>query len=356
MAPKVSFIRTLRRALMTASRTAPTIAQVAREVGVSVPTVSKVLNGRPDVASATRARVEEALDRHGYRRRRPGIPPTGAGLIDLVFHRLGSTWSLEIIRGVEDTAAAGRTSVILSELGGRHRPPRTWLETTLARPPLGVLLVASQLTAAQQRRLTSRSIPFVVIDTDGEPPPDVPTVGSDNWNGGLAATRHLVELGHRRVAAISGPSDMLCSRARIDGYRSALESAGIAVDPTLVDSGNFYVEAGYDAARRLLDRRDRPTAIFAGSDMQAIGALRAAQELGLRVPDDVSLVGYDDLPLAQWTVPALTTVRQPLAEMGAAATRMVLELAAGSTPAVTRVNLATELVVRESTAPPPLTP
>lgn len=333
-------------------RSAPTIAQIAREVGVSVPTVSKVLNGRADVAATTRDRVESALERHSYRRRRSGLPPAGAGLIDLVFHRLGSTWSLEIIRGVEDAAAAARTSVILSELGGEHRPPRTWLETTLARPPLGVLLVASQLTDAQQRRLVSRSVPFVVIDTDGEPPADVPTVGSDNWNGGLAATRHLVELGHRRIAAIGGPSDMLCSRARLDGYRSALETAGIAVDPGLVDAGNFYVEAGYAAARRLLDRADRPTAVFAGSDMQAMGVLRAAQELGLRVPADLSVVGYDDLPIARWTSPALTTVRQPLTEMASAATRIVLDLAAGVRPEVTRVNLATELVVRESTAPP----
>ncbi|WP_407319183.1 LacI family DNA-binding transcriptional regulator [Isoptericola halotolerans] len=334
-------------------RRAPTIAQIAREVGVSVPTVSKVLNGRADVAAATRDRVERALERHSYRRRRSGIPPAGTGLIDLVFHRLGSTWSLEIIRGVEDAAAAARTSVILSELGGEHRPPRTWLETTLARPPLGVLLVASQLTDAQQRRLVSRSVPFVVIDTDGEPPADVPTVGSDNWNGGLAATRHLVELGHRRIAAVSGPSDMLCSRARIDGYRSALESAGIPYAPALVRAGNFYVEAGYDAAHQLLRHHDRPTAIFAGSDMQAIGVVRAAHDLGFRVPGGLSVVGYDDLPIARWTTPALTTVRQPLTEMAALATRMLLGLAAGAPPDVSRVNLATELVVRESTAPPP---
>ncbi|GAA1976420.1 LacI family DNA-binding transcriptional regulator [Isoptericola halotolerans] len=320
---------------------------------MSVPTVSKVLNGRADVAPATRRRVEEALERHQYRRRRPGAPPDGAGLVDLVFHQLGSTWSMEIIRGVERAAAAARTSVILSELGGEHRPPRTWLETTLARPPVGVLLVASQLTETQQRRLVSRAIPFVVIDTDGDTPADVPTVGSDNWNGGLAATRHLVELGHRRIAAIGGPSDMLCSRARLDGYRSALETAGIDVDPGLVDAGNFYVEAGYAATRRLLDRADRPTAIFAGSDMQAMGVLRAAQELGLRVPADLSVVGYDDLPIARWTSPALTTVRQPLTEMASAATRIVLDLAAGVRPEVTRVNLATELIVRESTAPPP---
>ncbi|GAA1848578.1 LacI family DNA-binding transcriptional regulator [Myceligenerans crystallogenes] len=330
-----------------------TIATIAREVGVSVPTVSKVLNGRSDVAAGTRERVEAALERHQYRRRRAAPARKAGGLIDLVFHRLGSGWSMEIIRGVEVEAGAQRTSVILSELGGEHRPPQDWLDTTMTRPPLGVVLVAANLTEAQHQQLDRRSIPYVVVDTDGEPPADVPSVGSDNWNGGLLATRHLIGLGHRRIACISGPTDMLCSRARLDGFRSAHDEAGIAHDPALVAHGNFYVEAGYKHALRMLSAPDRPTAIFAGSDMQAMGILRAAQELGLSVPRDLSVVGYDDLPLASWMSPPLTTVRQPLMEMGAAATRMLFEMAAGGAPAVPRLNLATDLIVRESTAPPP---
>ncbi|MFP3714179.1 LacI family DNA-binding transcriptional regulator [Puerhibacterium sp. TATVAM-FAB25] len=329
----------------------PTIAAIARELGVSVPTVSKVLNGRADVAPATRARVEEALRRHRYRRR-PSRRPAGTGLVDLAFHELGSMWSMEIIRGVEAAAARRGTSVILSDLSGSHRPPRTWLETTLARPPLGVLLVAAQLDPAQQHRLVSRSIPVVVIDTDGEPPADVPTVGSDNWAGGLAAARHLLQLGHRRVAAISGPSDMLCSRARMDGFRSAHAEAGVPLDPALVREGDFTQEGGYAQALDLLRGPDRPTAVFAGSDLQALGVVRAARELGLGVPEDLSVVGYDDLPIVEWTAPRLTTVRQPLADMGALATSMLLDLVDGRTPATLRVNLATELVLRESTAPP----
>ncbi|MCL1872189.1 MAG: LacI family transcriptional regulator [Promicromonosporaceae bacterium] len=329
-----------------------TIAQIAQEVGVSVPTVSKVLNGRADVAAATRERVEAALERHHYQRRRAAQPMVGTGLINLVFHRLGSSWSMEIIRGVEDTAAENNVSVILSELGGVHRPPRTWLDTTLLRPPLGVLTVASRLSPAQQRQLQRRSIPTVVIDTDGEPPTGVPTVGSDNWNGGLLATRHLLALGHRRIGAVSGPADMLCSRARLDGFRSAHAEAGVEVEESLILPGNFYVEAGYHAGHALLARPDRPTAIFAGSDMAALGVLRAAHELGVNVPRDLSVVGYDDLSLAAWATPALTTVRQPLAEMGALATTMLIDLVAGRTPHTRRVNLATELVVRESTAPP----
>lgn len=332
-----------------------TIASIAKEIGVSVPTVSKVLNGRPDVAAATRARVEEALEQAGYRRRR-GRTPTGPPLIDLVFHELDSAWSIEIIRGVEQAAAAEGAGVVLTELGGKHRPSQAWLDAALARRPLGVIFVLSSLDPAQRQQLSSRSIPFVVVDTAGEPPEGVPTVGSNNWNGGLQATRHLLGLGHRRVAVISGPSDVLCSRARIDGYRSAHESAGLPVDPSLVRYGNFYVDGGYERGMELLSRPDRPTAIFAGSDMQALGVLRAARELDLRVPQDLSVVGYDNLPLTEWIGPALTTVDQPLHAMAVTATAMLGDLARGVTPASPQIDLATELVVRESTAPPPPLP
>ncbi|WP_459644057.1 LacI family DNA-binding transcriptional regulator [Kineococcus sp. NUM-3379] len=328
-----------------------TISAIAAETGVSVATVSKVLNGRTDVAAATRARVEAAIDRAGYQRRR-GRNPTGPRLVELVFHEL-SAWGEEIIKGVEAVAAPERVALVLSELGGAHRPRQEWLDDVLARRPLGMILVLSGVDPVQRRQLVARSIPFVVVDTAGEPSPDVPTVGSANWNGGLVATRHLLGLGHRRIAVVSGPSDVLCSRARIDGYRSALDEAGIAVDPALVRYGNFHAGGGYAHGRDLLTLPDRPTAVFAGSDYQALGVLRSARELGLRVPQDLSVVGYDDLPLTGWIDPPLTTVRQPLREMAATATRMVLSLARGEVPTNLRIDLATELVVRESTAPPP---
>ncbi|MFC0706707.1 LacI family DNA-binding transcriptional regulator [Cellulomonas uda] len=328
-----------------------TIAAIAAEAGVSVPTVSKVLNGRADVAAATRARVEEVIERHGYRRRRSSSG-TGSGLIELVFHELDSPWALQIIKGVETVAGPARIGVVLSELGGEHRPPQEWLDDVLARRPRGVIFVQSELDPAQHAQLKSRSIPFVVVDTAGEQPPGVPVVGSANWAGGLAATRHLLGLGHRRIAVISGPRDVLCSRARIDGYRSALDEAGLPFDPDLVRYGNFFVDGGYKHGRELLSREDRPTAIFAGADFQALGVVRAARELGLSVPRDLSVVGYDDLPVTEWVQPGLTTVCQPLQEMAATAARMLLQIAGGSTPANLRIDLATELVVRESTAPP----
>lgn len=319
---------------------------------MSVPTVSKVLNGRPDVASDTRARIEAALERHRYQRRRSGYG-TNPALLDLVFHELDSAWSVEIIRGVESVAAERQIGVVLSELGGEHRPKQEWLDAVLARRPAGVLFVLSGLEAAQRYQLESRSIPFLVLDTDGEPPVGVPTVGSNNWSGGLSASRHLLGLGHRNLAVISGPKGVLCSRARVDGYRSAHDEAEVPLNPEFIRYGDFHVASGYHHGRELLDRPDRPTAIFAGSDMQALGVLRAAHELGIRVPEELSIVGYDDVSVSQWIEPALTTVHQPLREMAATATRMLLQLADGQSLAHQRIELATELVVRRSTAPPP---
>ncbi len=181
---------------------------------------------------------------------------------------------------------------------------------------------------------------------------DTPSIGATNWNGGLAATRHLLGLGHRRIAVVGGPADILCSRARMDGYRAAMDAAGVAIDPDLVSHGEFQVEEGVRKGRALLRRSDPPTAVIAGNDLQALGVYQAAREARLHIPEDLSVVGFDDLPVAQWVGPPLTTVRQPLVEMAIAAAELVLAMARGEQPGQTRVELATELVVRESTAPP----
>ena len=327
-----------------------TLAEIAREAGVSAPTVSKVLNGRADVASSTRERVEELLRTHGYRRRRGATQ--SAALLELVFHELESAWAMEVIRGVENVAREEGLSLVLSESSGRLSLGQSWVDGVLARRPIGVVLVLSSLDRAQQTQLTSRDIPFVVMDPAGDPGTDVPAVGATNWQGGLAATRHLLELGHRRIGVIAGPRRMMCSRARIDGYRAALEEAGVAFDPGLVRDGDFHHETGYTAGLDLLRVSDRPTAVFTGNDLQALGLYEAARELGLRVPEDLSVVGFDDLPLARWVGPPLTTVRQPLTEMAEVAARLVIDLARGNKPTTPRVDLATSLVVRSSTAPP----
>ncbi|AUG81918.1 LacI family transcriptional regulator [Kitasatospora sp. MMS16-BH015] len=328
---------------------AATLAEIAQEAGVSAPTVSKVLNGRADVAPATRERVEELLHRHGYRRRggRQASP-----LLELVFHQLESAWAMEVIRGVENAVREEGLSIVLSESAGRLSPGQSWVDGVLARRPTGVVLVLSDPDPTVGEQLTRRDIPFVVLDPAGDPGRGVPAVGTTNWDGGLAATRHLLDLGHRRIGLIGGPARMMCSRARADGYRAALDMAGIPYLDELVREGDFHHESGRRLGLELLGLADRPTAVFAGNDLQAFGLYEAARELGLRIPEDLSVVGFDDLPPARWVGPPLTTVRQPLTEMAEVATRMVIDLARGTQPGALRVDLATSLVERGSTARP----
>lgn len=330
---------------------AVTIARIAEEAGVSVPTVSKVVNGRTDVAPTTRRRVEAIIRKHGYQRR-ADQRTTPSTLLELVFHELESAWAIEIIRGVEQVARDNGLAVVLSELQGRRMPGRGWIEEVLARRPAGVISVLSDLSASQYAQLEARAIPVVVVDPVGEAGPDVPSIGATNWRGGLTATRHLLELGHRRIGVIGGPEQVLCSRARLDGFRAAMETAALPPDPALVRHGDFHVEGGYRHGRVLLGLADPPSAIFAGSDLQALGVYEAARETGRRIPDQLSVVGFDDLPIARWVGPPLTTVRQPLVEMAMAGAQLIVALAAGEQPLHRRLELATSLVVRQSTAAP----
>ncbi|MFG2127114.1 LacI family DNA-binding transcriptional regulator [Streptomyces sp. NPDC048751] len=326
-----------------------TIAYIAESAGVSVPTVSKVLNGKSGVSADTRARVEELINRYGYRK------PAGAGrsnVVELVFRELKDMWAVEIIRGVERVARRHRVGVMVSEFGLHDNTPPTW-EDTVSRRPNCVLSVA-QLSEAERAQLTAKGIPFVVFDPIMELPGDVPYVGATNWSGGRTATRHLAELGHRRIAMISGPEDQLCCSARLDGYRSALHAAGLPIDPEIVVHAGLTREDGCAAARTLLALPERPTAIFAANDLQALGVYQAAREVGLRIPDDLSVVGFDDLPVVAWVDPPLTTVHQPLTEMAVAATELALTLGRGEEAPQVGLEIATTLTVRASTAPPPI--
>ncbi|MPY12289.1 LacI family DNA-binding transcriptional regulator [Arthrobacter bussei] len=327
-----------------------TLAQLATAAGVSLPVTSKVLNGRSGVSPKTRAKVNALLEEHGYRPRQKSAEQ--ASLIELVFHELESAWALEIIRGVEHVAREHGMSVVLTETGTRHTLGPEWIEGVLSRRPAGVVLVLSNLPLDFRRKLDVRDIPFVIIDPAGNPAPDVPSVGSANWAGGMLATRHLIDLGHKRIAVISGPKNMMCSLARIDGYRSAMNMANLPIDTGFIRYGDFHVDGGRAHAFALLRSTDPPTAIFAGSDLQALGVLDAARQIGLRVPEDLSIVGYDDLQLARWTSPALTTVHQPLIQMAEEAARMVLRFRSGERPNNCRIELATSLVVRQSTVAP----
>ncbi|MFY1674547.1 LacI family DNA-binding transcriptional regulator [Plantactinospora sp. WMMB334] len=325
-----------------------TISYIAETAGVSIPTVSKVINGRSGVAADTRARVEALITRYGYRR---PTPTTRSNVMELVFDQLEHMWGVEIIRGVERVARQNRVGVMLTEFGPERSAIHYWIDDTLARRPDCVVSVA-QLSDEQRDQLRARGIPFVVFDPTVELPDGVPFVGATNWTGGRSATRHLIQLGHRRVATIAGPDRVLCCRARLDGYRSAMEAAGLSVDADLVARADLTTEGGHTVALGLLDRPDRPTAIFAGNDLQALGVYRAARELGLRIPADLSVVGFDDLPIAALVEPALTTVHQPLTEMAVAATELALALGRGEKTAQLGLELATTLTVRASTAVP----
>jgi LacI family transcriptional regulator, xylobiose transport system transcriptional regulator len=327
-----------------------TLSMLAAEAGVSLSTISKVLNGHADVAPATRQLVEGLLDQHEYRRR--GTAARGSTLLELVFSDLSNPWGAEIMLGVQEVAHQEGMSVVLSPSSERHEPTPGWLPGVIRRRPAGVLLVSTDPTPHLRERLTSRNIPFAVIDPAGELPPGIASVGSTNWAGGMAAARHLIELGHTRIAAVSGWSHMLCSWARLDGYRSAMAAAGLPVREDWVHMGDFLPSGGRRAAELLFAGDDRPTAVFAGNDMQAIGVIEVATERGLRVPEDVSVVGYDDTQIATLARPQLTTVHQPIRRMAAEAARIVLRLASGETVERQRLELATHLVVRDSTARP----
>ena len=323
-----------------------TIAYIAESAGVSAPTVSKVINGRSGVSPETRARIEDLIKRHGYRK----TPVNRGKVLELVFRELQSMWAVEIIRGVEQVARLNRVGLLVSVFGLESSGAAVW-DDTIARRPQCVLSVA-QLSTVERDELRAKGIPFVVFDPTIELPSDVPYVGATNWTGGRMATRHLIELGHQRIAMISGLDHFLCFRARQDGYRAAMAAHSLPVPPDRVVRAHPTREDGYQAAAALLAQAERPTAIFASNDCQALGVYQAAREAGLRIPDDLSVVGFDDLPVAAWADPPLTTVRQPLTDMAREAAELALALGRGQNVSRIGFEIATTLTVRASTATP----
>jgi DNA-binding LacI/PurR family transcriptional regulator len=326
-----------------------TLASVAAEAGVSLTTMSKVLNGRTDVAPTTRARLEEHLRRSGYRRRGSGRRNP---YVELVLRELRGPLSLEVIEGVRETAATSGLALTLTVVDGERALDDTWLDTVLRRRPAGVIVVSSDVVPGLREKLRLRDIPLVVVEPVDAAAPGVPVVGIAHWSAGVAATRHLIELGHRRIAAITGPGEVVGSHARLDGYRSAMQLAGLPVDPAWTRFGGLDAETGERAAIELLSLPHPPTAIIAAGELQAPGVLNAARMLGVRVPTDLSLVGYDDQPISTSSSPRLTTIHQPMREVGAEAARLVVKFGRDPEVALVRVDLATTLVLRDSTAGP----
>ena len=327
-----------------------TLSEVAALANVSVATVSKVLNGRAGVSDETRKRIESLLDERHYNRRLSA--QSEAPLIDVLCFEIDSPFGGAAIAGIERVASEHGIGMVVSAAQASHLPGPGWVDGVLRRQPLGIILVAALLPEKDKARLRSRSIPIVMIDPYGAPASDAPSIGSADWNGAFQATQHLIALGHERIAIITGPDSMMASTARLSGYRAALDGAKLRVRPEYIRPGEFHRQDGFEEARALLSSADAPTAIFASSDIQALGVYEAARVLGLRVPEDLSVVGYDDLSIAEWAGPPLTTVRVPLAEMAEQATHLVTRLRDEPELAFSRVDMATSLVVRESTAAP----
>ncbi|HEY5319744.1 MAG TPA: LacI family DNA-binding transcriptional regulator [Galbitalea sp.] len=328
-----------------------TINDVARAAGVSVSTVSKVVNRRYDVAPATSKRVMSVVAELGYetslvasslRRRRTNV----IGILVAEFE----SFSVELLKGVS-TAASGTGYELLAYSGLVSDDSHIgWERRSLSR--LAGTLIDGAIIVTPTTLMPTTSIPVVAIDPhSGAGGPS--TIDSDNVGGARVATQYLIDLGHRRIAHIRGRSDLASAQLREAGYRESLEEAGIPFDPALVRDGGYQAALTAEAARELLTRPDRPTAVFAANDVSALGVVKVAHELGLRVPEDLSVIGFDDIPDAASSTPPLTTVAQPLHDLGAQALRMLIELLDGhEVPG--HVQLPAELVVRASTGPAPI--
>jgi LacI family transcriptional regulator len=359
------------------SEAGATLAQIAEAAGVSIPTVSRVLNGKPGISAPKREEIERLLEDRGYARRKPR---RGTPLIDFVISSLETQWATELLRGAQAEAARAGADLVLNATDGRPAGTPDWIERISARGTDGVVLVVSELAPQARTELSRLQVPVVAIDPIGSDTESFVTVSATDWVGGREATEHLLALGHRRIGFITGPITLECHQDRLDGYTSALGRAQIAPDTSLVRQGDSLIAGGQRFGGELLDLPERPTAI-SGSDEQAYGVYLAARERGLRIPEDLSVVGFDDVDLCRWVSPQLTTVRQPLSSMAAEATRLLLKLAAGDevdSPTVRQplssmaaeatrlllklaagdevdsptVRLASKLIVRDSTAPP----
>lgn len=330
---------------------------VARAAQVSTATASKVLNNRPDVAPATRQRVEVVLRELGYE------PTTGprevrrTPLVTVIFDSLINMYSTQLLRGVLAAATELDVDIVvedLSHFGGRAVRPMSvsWIHSLAPKGWLGVLVVSTEVSLAQARAFRDVGMHLVVVDAPNALDDSIFSVGPTNFKGGLQATNHLVQLGHRRIALAGGPLRSSVARERLHGYRSALEAADIVPEDELIRHGEFGFEAGLEMSLAFLVQDRPPTAIVAGCDATALGIIEGARRTGVRIPQDLSVVGFDDTPAAASSAPPLTTIRQPMVGLGRMALRTLLQQAAGEQPLSHHIQLATSLILRESTAAP----
>jgi LacI family transcriptional regulator len=340
-----------------------TITDIARLAGVSKATVSRVLNRKPDVDPETRARVQQIIDEQGFVPNLVATVQAGgrSRFVGMLVQSL--TWPLihEVMQGVAEIIENSDYELILYNI--THTSDRaTTIDRVFAKNlTSGILAVFPGQSVQYLETLADQGHPIVVIDDQGKPT-RAPWVGADNRSGSRDAVRHLLNLGHRRIAHIQGPAKYACSWERYQGYCDALAEANISLDPRLIRVGDFEAPSGYTCAQALLGLSDPPTAVYAGSDLMAYGFIQYAEDHGVRIPHDVALIGFDDILASAHTRPALTTVRQPFYEMGRRGIELLLslienpvspaarQLARRSDPTriVPRIEFETRLVIRES--------
>jgi LacI family transcriptional regulator len=334
-----------------------TMRDVARLAGVSVQTVSVVVNDKAVVSPATRDRILEAIDELGYRPMavarslRTGATRT----IGLMVADITNPFFARMADAVEDHAHQSGYNVILYNTHSDPERERTYLHIAAQRWVDGMLFVTTTDTLRGLRELQDVGIPTVAIDRiptgyDG------PSVILDNTRTGTLVADHLLELGHERMAHICGPLDLRLSLERLESFQATILARGLEPLPHAVGDAAWSCESGYRAMRQLLERDPIPTGVFASNDRLAIGAMHAVTEAGLRIPDEVSFVGVDDIELAPYQCPPLTTVRQSLTDVATLATKILLDLVQGREPERTQVVFEPELIVRRSTAGPPISP
>lgn len=330
------------------------IRDVSRFAGVSVATVSRALSAPDKVAAETRARVLEAVRAVDYR---PNMMARNfrsrqAFAIVVLAPNIANPFFARVVRGIEQVAQEGGYAVLLGDTRDDPAREAEYLGLVQSRQADGVIQLSARIDPVALKRLwKDGAAPAIVNACECADLDFCPKVRIDNAAAARAMTEHLLALGHRRIGVLTGPAASPLTRDRLAGHRQALETAGVAHDPALTATGDFSSQSGFDAARTLAAAR--PTALFCFSDEMAIGAMRALRSLGLRVPQDVSVAGFDDIDLARFAEPPLTTIAQPMEELGRAAMAVLLDILNGGLPDLRTQVLPTQLVVRDSTAPPP---
>lgn len=328
-----------------------TIRDIARSAGVSVATVSRVLNDRPDVAPATREVVLRELRAHKFTTNRGarGLSRGRSGFLGFTMPYIRADYFAAILAGTLEAAYEQDMRIALCATHSEHDREVSLVEGLMDGTTDGAIILLPEESSDELNALRARDYPFVVADPRYPLPPGIPAVSASHRAGAMAATDHLLALGHRKIGHISGPRGWTATEERIEGFHAALAAAGVLASPELVVEGDFESKSGHAAAEKLLGLPDPPTAIFAANDNMAFGTLQAAGERGLSVPDDLSVIGFDDADLATIVTPALTTVRQPLAELGRTAVSLLRRVIEGQRFEALRIELATQFVVRNST-------